>query len=161
MKPLRTHVILSMQLPTFVTMFSALYALVVALDPGTIEKPANGSVIGPNSVFDFKYWIRADYSVSSYAFSVWLMTEMPGSFSPSEVWSTGHYFGRFDEANYPGESIAGGGSEFVWLNTKSKQLSLMQRILHHQISPCRTLQSAKSGTVRVWLFRMVHITFQL
>jgi len=82
-------------------MFSALYALVVALDPGTIEKPTNGSVIGPNSVFDFKYWIRADYSVSSYAFSVWLMTEMPGSFSPSEVWSTGHYFGRFDEANYP------------------------------------------------------------
>lgn len=92
-----------MHFTALTTVFSLFATLVLAADPGTIERPASGTVIKPGGVFDFQYWIRGDYSVSSYAFSVWLMTEKPGSFSPSEVWSTGHYFGRFDAPNYPGK----------------------------------------------------------
>jgi hypothetical protein len=84
--------------------FASLFAtFALAQTPGTIVTPANGTVIKPNGAFDFDYKIRADYSISSYAYSVWLLTEIPGSFSSSDVWSTGHYFGRFDKANYPGQ----------------------------------------------------------
>lgn len=92
-----------MHFPALISLVSLFATLTLAADPGTIEYPADGTVIKPDGVFEFAYWIRGDYSTSSYAFSVWLMTEMPGSFSPSEVWSTGHYFGRFDAPNYPGQ----------------------------------------------------------
>jgi hypothetical protein len=98
------------------SLFSLFAAFAVAQNPGTIEKPTEGTVIAPGAVFDFKYNIRADYSISSYAYSVWVFTEMPASFAPSDVWSTGYFFGRFDEANYPGKSawsIFMRG--FVWL----------------------------------------------
>lgn len=84
--------------------FASIFAsLALAQEAGTIGSPADGTVIKPNGVFDFQNNTRADYSTSSYAFSVWLLTETPSGFVSSDVWCTGHYFGRFDEANYPGQ----------------------------------------------------------
>ncbi|KAK0201873.1 hypothetical protein DFS33DRAFT_1028907 [Desarmillaria ectypa] len=73
---------------------------------GEITYPINGTVIMPGKAFDFKYDGMADYSVSGYNYSVWLFTSLPQSFSPSESFGAGHYFGRYDYANYPGVPYA-------------------------------------------------------
>ncbi len=69
---------------------------------GEITYPTNGTTIMPGESFDFKYDGMADYSVSGYNYSVWLFTSLPQSFSPSESFGAGYYFGRYDYANYPG-----------------------------------------------------------
>ncbi|THH20090.1 hypothetical protein EW146_g1201 [Bondarzewia mesenterica] len=88
----------------FVSLLSAV-ALVsaapAAYPTGVIEAPANGTSIMPGQAFDFSYNAHADYCMSSYNFSVWLVTEKPTVFAPSETFMTGHYFGTFDVANYP------------------------------------------------------------
>ncbi|KAI0366898.1 hypothetical protein BV20DRAFT_971200 [Pilatotrama ljubarskyi] len=38
---------------------------------------------------------------STYAASVWLITDVPSSLAPTDVFMGGHFFGRFDYANYP------------------------------------------------------------
>jgi len=70
---------------------------------GLIVSPANGSTIAPGAVFPFKYNAHADYCISSYNFSVWLLTDKPSHFSPSASFASGHYFGTYEEPNYPGE----------------------------------------------------------
>ncbi|KAJ7134720.1 hypothetical protein C8R44DRAFT_610077 [Mycena epipterygia] len=72
------------------------FSAVSAATP-VIVLPAKGSVIAPNSTFNFTYHSIAEYGTSSYAFTVWLFT----SFKPSETFATGHYFGRFSQPNYP------------------------------------------------------------
>ncbi|KAJ7485977.1 hypothetical protein B0H11DRAFT_2016271 [Mycena galericulata] len=69
---------------------------------GTIVSPAAGTVVEPGAAFDFLYETMADYGVSSYNYTVWLMTAMPTSFVQSTSFAEGHYFGRFAEPNYPG-----------------------------------------------------------
>ncbi|CCM03550.1 uncharacterized protein FIBRA_05686 [Fibroporia radiculosa] len=69
--------------------------------PGTISAPAPYTVITPGGIFDFFYNINADYCKSSYAYSVYLATELPTSMSPSNQFMSGYYFGRYDAENYP------------------------------------------------------------
>ena len=83
-----------------VILLSALSAQ--ATGPGTISAPATGTNIAPGKSFDFSYITRADYGVSSYAFTVWLVTTPPTSLSQADIFMTGHFFGRFSEENYPG-----------------------------------------------------------
>ncbi|KAJ7644204.1 hypothetical protein FB45DRAFT_737212 [Roridomyces roridus] len=86
----------------------ALLPLVLALPSprqstaGTIVSPADGAVIAPGAAFDFQYQTMADYGVSSYNYTVWLLTSVPTSFAQSNNFAEGHYLGRFAEPNYPG-----------------------------------------------------------
>jgi hypothetical protein len=70
---------------------------------GTIILPTEGTIIGPGEVFDFEYNGMADFGISSYNFTVWLLTAMPTSVAPSINFAQGHYFGRFSLPNFPGE----------------------------------------------------------
>ncbi|KAG7450846.1 uncharacterized protein BT62DRAFT_540325 [Guyanagaster necrorhizus] len=79
--------------------FFAFPALILA--GGTITSPANGTVILPGQSFAFSYDPMADYSMSTYNYTVFLLTKPPASLYPSNEWSSGHYFGRFDYPNYP------------------------------------------------------------
>ncbi|KAJ7288222.1 hypothetical protein C8J57DRAFT_509705 [Mycena rebaudengoi] len=69
---------------------------------GTIILPTEGTIIGPGEVFDFEYNGMADFGISSYNFTVWLLTAMPTSVAPSINFAQGHYFGRFSLPNFPG-----------------------------------------------------------
>ncbi|KZP05230.1 hypothetical protein FIBSPDRAFT_766177 [Athelia psychrophila] len=69
---------------------------------GKIVAPAPNSIIMPGQPFKFSYISHADYSISSYNYTVWLSTKAPSSFTSSGDLFSGHYFGRFSEANYPG-----------------------------------------------------------
>ncbi|KAJ7695666.1 hypothetical protein B0H17DRAFT_1055096 [Mycena rosella] len=69
---------------------------------GTIISPADGTVIAPGQAFDFVYDSMADYGVTSYNYTVWLLTSPPTSFAQSTDFAQGHFFGRFAEPNYPG-----------------------------------------------------------
>ena len=68
---------------------------------GTIDLPHPGTHISPGSSFNFSYTIRGDYCTSSYAYSVYLITDVPTSAAPSDVFAGGYFFGRFDAENYP------------------------------------------------------------
>ncbi|KAJ7259557.1 hypothetical protein B0H12DRAFT_1108685 [Mycena haematopus] len=70
---------------------------------GTIVLPADGTVIAPGESFAFQYDSMADYGISSYNYTVWLLTSTPKSFGPSTNFAEGHYFGIFAEPNYPGK----------------------------------------------------------
>ncbi|KAI0662078.1 hypothetical protein C8Q70DRAFT_962497 [Cubamyces menziesii] len=70
---------------------------------GKILEPAAGAHIAPGAAFNFTYQGSGDYCRSSYAYSVWLITDMPTSFAPVDVFTAGHFFGRYDLPNYPGE----------------------------------------------------------
>ncbi|KAJ3773812.1 hypothetical protein FB446DRAFT_666053 [Lentinula raphanica] len=64
--------------------------------------PANGTRIAPGELFRFEYQSIAEYSVSSYNYTVILFTELPKNFVCSSTnFATGHTFGVFDVANYP------------------------------------------------------------
>ncbi|KAJ6585097.1 hypothetical protein B0H19DRAFT_410377 [Mycena capillaripes] len=69
---------------------------------GTIIAPADSTVIAPGETFAFSYDSMADYGVSSYNYTVFLLTSVPTSFGQSVDFAQGHYFGRFAEPNYPG-----------------------------------------------------------
>ncbi|KAJ3812806.1 hypothetical protein EV368DRAFT_33447 [Lentinula lateritia] len=69
---------------------------------GSIVSPVSGTVINPGDAFDFSYFARADYGITSLNYTVFLMTSPPTSLAPSANFATGHYFGRFAEPNYPG-----------------------------------------------------------
>ncbi|KAA1469889.1 hypothetical protein DENSPDRAFT_835575 [Dentipellis sp. KUC8613] len=72
-----------------------------AYPQGVIEAPASGTIINPGQAFDFSYNVHADYCISSYNFSVWLMSSRPTTFTPSENFMSGYFFGTFEEPNYP------------------------------------------------------------
>ncbi|KAG6890593.1 hypothetical protein C0995_006569 [Termitomyces sp. Mi166 len=67
-----------------------------------IVSPADGGVIIAGSTFPFEYRTRADYGVSSYNYTAWLFTTRPESLTPSDLFATGYFFGRFSQPNYPG-----------------------------------------------------------
>ncbi|EPQ54454.1 hypothetical protein GLOTRDRAFT_139041 [Gloeophyllum trabeum ATCC 11539] len=96
-----------LMLTMLMSYFFALLAVVSAVPAprdgtkGQIVKPSSGDTIAPGQAFDFQYNTRADYGSSSYNFTVWLVTSPATSMSPSDEWMQGHYFGRFQEANYP------------------------------------------------------------
>lgn len=69
---------------------------------GTIISPAKGTHIAPGAAFDFAYDSMADFGVTSYNYTVWLLTAMPTSLAQSTNFAEGHYFGRFAEPNFPG-----------------------------------------------------------
>ncbi|KAJ7212012.1 hypothetical protein GGX14DRAFT_621283 [Mycena pura] len=69
---------------------------------GTIFAPAEGTNIKPGEVFGFQYQSVADFGVSSYNYTVFLLTSAPTTFNPSTDWGRGYYFGRFAEPNFPG-----------------------------------------------------------
>ncbi|KAI0947294.1 hypothetical protein AcV7_009753 [Taiwanofungus camphoratus] len=81
-------------------LFSATIAQ-VASPPGTISEPAPYTAINPNGVFNFSYSVHADYCISSYAYSVYLVTKPPANMTPSDTFMAGYFFGRFDAENYP------------------------------------------------------------
>ncbi|KAK0506595.1 hypothetical protein EDD18DRAFT_37247 [Armillaria luteobubalina] len=85
--------------PLLLSLF-AFPALILA-GTGTITSPANGTVILPGQSFPFSYSPKADYSVSTYNYTVFLLTKLPTSLYSSDEWSSGHYFGRFDYSNSP------------------------------------------------------------
>lgn len=78
-----------------------------AQDPGTILQPTSGTNIAPGTQFNFSYFGRADYGVSSYNYHVWLVGEdlMNDSLGTKDVLTTGWYFGTFDYNNWPGEFL--------------------------------------------------------
>ncbi|KAK7056905.1 hypothetical protein VNI00_002623 [Paramarasmius palmivorus] len=67
---------------------------------GVIVKPESGAVIAPGQAFDFQYDTKADYGISSYNFTVFLLTSQPNM--QNQDFGTGHFFGRFGLPNYPG-----------------------------------------------------------
>ncbi|KAJ7134724.1 hypothetical protein C8R44DRAFT_610519 [Mycena epipterygia] len=67
-----------------------------------IIQPAEGTRIAPGQAFAFNYLSIADYGVSSYNYTVYLLTSPPHASTPSVNFGAGHYFGRFAEPNYPG-----------------------------------------------------------
>ncbi|KAJ6559093.1 hypothetical protein DFH09DRAFT_922090 [Mycena vulgaris] len=69
---------------------------------GTIISPADGTVIAPGQAFDFAYDSMADFGVTSFNYTVWLLTSMPKTFAQSTDFAEGHFFGRFAEPNFPG-----------------------------------------------------------
>ena len=69
--------------------------------PGDISLPQPGTQIAPGASFNFSYEIRGDYCTSSYAYSVYLVTDAPTSLQPSDIFMGGYFFGRFDAPNYP------------------------------------------------------------
>ncbi|EJF61085.1 hypothetical protein BD309DRAFT_972478 [Dichomitus squalens] len=69
--------------------------------PGDIMLPQPGTHIAPGASFNFSYEIRGDYCTSSYAYNVFLVTDVPTSVQPSDVFMGGYFFGRFDAPNYP------------------------------------------------------------
>ncbi|KAK0503983.1 hypothetical protein EDD18DRAFT_1305771 [Armillaria luteobubalina] len=73
---------------------------------GSITKPAKGTSIMPGQSFAFHYDGMAEYSVSGYNYSVWLFTSLPLAFLPSQAFGAGHFFGRYNYANYPGVPYA-------------------------------------------------------
>lgn len=83
-----------------------------AATPAIIH-PANGTHIALGSPFDFKYNTRADYGVTSYNYTVRLITsEELSKLDLSKLGklndvTTGYYFGTFAESNYPGGSTSG------------------------------------------------------
>ncbi|KAI0632039.1 hypothetical protein C8Q77DRAFT_1074143 [Trametes polyzona] len=95
-------------LATTLTLAAALPAVPVPrtdTDPthGYISQPTPGTHIAPGAAFDFNYMPSADYCRSTYAFSVWLVTDAPTSLAPVDAFMSGHFFGRFDYPNYPGK----------------------------------------------------------
>ncbi|KAI0629804.1 hypothetical protein C8Q77DRAFT_1029982, partial [Trametes polyzona] len=70
---------------------------------GKILAPTAYEPIAPGAAFNFSYHASADYCRSTYAYSVWLVTQAPGteSLAPADVWGGGWFFGRFDYPNYP------------------------------------------------------------
>ncbi|KAH8104703.1 hypothetical protein BXZ70DRAFT_922062 [Cristinia sonorae] len=76
---------------------------VVAQDKGSIVKPAAGTALVPGQPFDFEYFGLADYGVSSYAYSVWLLTAdvVDKPLTVSKAFTSGVFLGRFDYPNYP------------------------------------------------------------
>ncbi|KAJ6563541.1 hypothetical protein B0H10DRAFT_2239378 [Mycena sp. CBHHK59/15] len=47
----------------------------------------------PGAAFDFRYNTMADYGVTSYNYSVWLLTSMPTTFAQSTDFAEGHSSG--------------------------------------------------------------------
>ncbi len=91
-----------MKSTTIFTLATSLFLASPALaGQGTIDLPHPGTQISPGSSFNFSYSIRGDYCTSSYAYSVYLITDTPTSATPSDVFMGGHFFGRFDAENYP------------------------------------------------------------
>lgn len=83
--------------------FALLHLLTIAYaTTGTILAPANGTNIAPGASFSFQYSSRADYGISSYNYTVWLLTSLPTTFMPTDTFATGYFFGRFSAPNYPG-----------------------------------------------------------
>jgi hypothetical protein len=77
------------------------FSCVFAATPAIIS-PANGTKIAPGAQFAFEYQSIADYSVSSYNYTVVLYTKLPStSFVASSDYAAGYTFGQFDLANYP------------------------------------------------------------
>ena len=84
--------------------------------PGSILAPKPGTKILPGAQFDFSYFGRADYGVSSYNYHVWLLGDqvssdgfmggLGGSSGGKDSYIHGWYFGRFDYQNWPGRSRA-------------------------------------------------------
>ncbi|KAF7314473.1 hypothetical protein MKEN_00920300 [Mycena kentingensis (nom. inval.)] len=73
------------------------------LQKGTIVSPANGTPISPGATFDFEYTTMADFGVSSYNYTVWLLTSAPSTvFAQSQNFAGGYFFGRFSQPNFPG-----------------------------------------------------------
>ncbi|KIY71209.1 hypothetical protein CYLTODRAFT_419061 [Cylindrobasidium torrendii FP15055 ss-10] len=89
---------------TLLTAASALIlstAVVAQTSQGSITQPESNTIIAPGESFPFAYDSVADYSISSYNFSVFLFSKPPKSFDESGDFAHGHYFGRFQVANYP------------------------------------------------------------
>jgi len=78
-------------------LFTAMFAMAQV-----IVQPTSGTAVQPGAPFDFEYNGMADYSVSSYNYTVFLFTEAPTSFADSQAFAQGYYFGRFSNPNYPG-----------------------------------------------------------
>lgn len=70
---------------------------------GTIDAPAAGAAVQPGASFDFAYNPHADYALSSFAIHVWLLTGTATNDPWGQSEKTGHFFGTFDYANYPGK----------------------------------------------------------
>ncbi|KAI0702287.1 hypothetical protein BC835DRAFT_105133 [Cytidiella melzeri] len=74
-----------------------------AASHGSISQPLPGTAIAPNHTFAFSYTPMADYSVSTFAYHVWLLDVLNINMSESmtSLFTSGHYFGKFDYPNYP------------------------------------------------------------
>lgn len=77
---------------------------------GLILEPTPYTKVAPGGLFNFSYDTRADYCRSSYAHTVYLFTELPKSLGSLDVIARGHFFGRYDAANYPGKQTRNHGT---------------------------------------------------
>lgn len=67
-----------------------------------IVKPRNGEGIAPGQRFDFSYQSIAERGCSSYHVHLWLFFHPPATLFAGSDYATGHYFGQFQIANWPG-----------------------------------------------------------
>jgi hypothetical protein len=67
----------NMKISTTFLAAASLLASAVTAQRGTIEQPANGTHVSPNSWVPFFYHSMAEYSYTTYNFSVWLFTSDP------------------------------------------------------------------------------------
>ncbi|OCH92863.1 hypothetical protein OBBRIDRAFT_726013 [Obba rivulosa] len=72
-----------------------------ALELGSIGQPEPNAHIAPGTAFNFSYNIRADYCMSSYGYSVYLITDVPTGLAPSAQFMNGYFLGHFEGENYP------------------------------------------------------------
>ena len=80
------------------------FGAVRALYPqGLITAPNNDTQIAPGESFEFTYNIRSDYCISSYNYTVWLLTSPLSSLMTLST--TGVFLGRFSNPNFPGTVV--------------------------------------------------------
>ncbi|GBE85067.1 hypothetical protein BKA93DRAFT_733296 [Sparassis latifolia] len=80
----------------------ALFSLIRAqTTPGTISAPAPYTPVAPGSAFNFSYNAHADYCISSFSFTAYVITEPPTSLIETGDFMGGYTFGTYQEENYP------------------------------------------------------------
>jgi len=95
-------------LATCLGLLSVLVPAIAFSPAGAIVQPTAGTTVAPGALFNFTYNVMADYSVSSFAYHVWLL-DTPGvsagganaSLTSLLTSTSGYYFGKFDYPNYP------------------------------------------------------------
>ena len=84
---------------------SSLLGAVQAVDSkGTITNPLNGTHIAPGESFEFTYNTRNDACLSSYNYTVWLLTSPPSTLSTLST--TGVFLGRFSDRTYFSKAVS-------------------------------------------------------
>jgi hypothetical protein len=92
---------------TFASLLLCLSLVSQSVGRGLITSPANGTAIKPGQSFNFSYEAHTDYCVSSFNYTVWLLTTNPATarLGLDNVFGYGRFLGRFAQESYPSKLI--------------------------------------------------------